>query len=87
MGSGTTRRCGLIGAGVTLLEEVCYPTFSLYFNFMHLDISPAHISMYHMCAWPGAHRDQKWASGSPEVEFQSRGVLFVYWELSADPQA
>jgi hypothetical protein len=24
MGSGTTRRCGLIGAGVTLLEEVCY---------------------------------------------------------------
>jgi hypothetical protein len=23
-GSGTIRRCGLVGAGVALLEEVCY---------------------------------------------------------------
>lgn len=32
------------------------------------------MSMYHMSAWPGAHKDQKWVSGSLEVELQSLGV-------------
>jgi hypothetical protein len=46
IGSGTIRRCGLVGVGVTLFDEVCHCGWTMRFQMLKLGTMPLSLPLF-----------------------------------------